>query len=171
MNLRYLSMTQLSEITGVDRRTVKSRLAEVEPYKEEGSAILYDAREAIPKIMQFEDKTKDNTWKDLQKEQLRYEKARADKVQLENDTKRGELVRIEDVTRTVGKEYAYVRAAILTLPSKVAKSVSLEEDPAVCQSILKKEVDEILNHLQADNNLNIEPEEVDEKYFPEDEES
>lgn len=169
MNLRYLNMSQLSEVTGVDRRTVKSRLEGVEPYRKNGQAVEYDAREVIPLVIGVEKADDKNIYKQLQKEQIRTERAKAEKIELEVAKTKGELVSIEDVCRTVGKEYTYVRSSILSLPVKLAKSISLENDPAVCRSMLKQEVDEILKHLQADINLDISPEENDDTYFPEDE--
>jgi DNA-binding Lrp family transcriptional regulator len=169
MNLRYMSMSQLAEATGVDRRTVKSRLAELEHVKKDGKAIIYDAHRALPLVLGMAGSSESQTDKLLKEASLRRESAAADKLEIENAKTRGELVAIEDVTRTVAKEYTYVRASILSMPSKLAKPIAMEDDPSVCMSMMKKEVDEILNHLQADVNLQIEPEEVDEKYFTDEE--
>lgn len=169
MNLRYLSMTQLSEVTGVDRRTVKNRLAELKPIKTVANAIIYDAHMALPLVLRTSDKSASQVEKQMAEEQLRFEKARADKMSLEVQKMQGEVVNIEDVARTVSKEYSYVRAAILSIPAKRAKALALEDDPAVIQSTLLEDVNEVLAHLQADANLEITPEEDDEKFFPEDE--
>lgn len=169
MSYRYLNMSQLAENTGLDRRTVKDRLEGVEPHAVEGKAIIFDSHKVNRILYGLEKVEEKNGYKLLQVEQIRSEKAKADKLELEVAQTKGELVAIEDVCRTVGKEYTYVRAAILGVPVKLAKPISLESDPAVCREMLKKEVDEILNHLQADINLEISPEESDEKFFPEDE--
>ena len=171
MSLRYMSINQMAEITGVDRRTIKSRLAELDPVKKDGRAFLYDAHKALALALGMGGTSESQTDKLLKEANLRRESAAADKLEIENAKTRGELVAIEDVARTVGKEYTYVRASILSMPAKLAKPIAMEDDPSVCMSMIKKEVDEILNHLQADVSLQIEPEEVDEKYFPpEDEE-
>ena len=171
MALPYLSISQLSVLTGKDRATVKKKLMNVKPYSEKANATLYDGREALKYLVEPIVEDEKATSKKLLEEQLRYESARAEKVEIEVARQKGELVAIEDVTRTVGKEYTYVRASILSLPAKLARPIAIEDDPAVCMSLLKKEVDEILNHLQADVSLNIEPEEVDEKYFTEEEQN
>ena len=167
MNLRYLSMSQLAEVTGVDRRTVKSRLAQVEPYKRDGKAIIYDATQALPYVMGFGEQTATSIDREIKQAELRRELASAEKIEMDNARARGELVSQEDVCRIHGKEITYVRAAILSMPSKLAKPTALEEDPNVTHSLIQQEVDEVLNHIQADTNLEIEPEEVDEKYFAE----
>lgn len=164
-------MTQLSEVTGLDRRTVKHRLAEVKPFRLEGKAIIYDAQKVLPILLGFDDYRNQDTDKSLAEEQLRYEKARADKVELEVEKLRGEVVPIEDVVRTVNKEYTYVRTTILSLPAKRAKEFALEDDPSKIQALLQDDVNEVLAHLQADTNLDIAPEEEDEAYFPPDEEA
>lgn len=170
MNLRYLSMTQLSEVTGVDRRTVKSRLADLKPIKTEARAIIYDAHMALPLVLRTGDKMSvSQIEKQMAEEQLRHEKAKADKISLEVQKMQGEVVNIEDVARTVGKEYSYVRAALLSIPSKRAKALAIEDDPAVIQSSLLEDINEVLSHMQADANLEITPEQEDEIYFPEDE--
>jgi hypothetical protein len=163
-------MSQLAEVTGIDRRTVKSRLAQIKPFRKEGKAIIYDTHQVLAILLGFDQNGSQeiDPRKALLDAELQTEQARAEKLRLEVDKMKGEVVAIDDVCRTVGKEYTYVRAALLALPNKAAKPMAMEDDPTVCQSLLKKEVDEILNHLQADVNLNIEPEEIDEAYFPED---
>lgn len=152
MDLRYLSMSQLSEVTGVDRRTVKSRLANVEPHKTEGRAIIYDSHEALPIILGFQSESPKETDRQLKEEQLRYESARADKMRLEADQMAGDVVAIDDVTRMVSKEYTYVRATLYSIPSKLATTLAREEDVAVVQAKLHSAIDEALAHLQADTN-------------------
>ena len=46
----HLSISQLSELTGRDRRTIASRLADVPHTTGEHSAMLYESTEALPLI-------------------------------------------------------------------------------------------------------------------------
>lgn len=157
----------MAEITGVDRRTIKSRLTEIDPVKKEGRASLYDTHKTLALALGMGSGTDSNIDKELKEAQLRRELAAADKIEIDNARTRGELISQEDATRIMGKELTYVRAAILSVPSKLAKPIAMEDDPNITHLMLQREVDEILNHIQADMNLQIEPEEVDEKYFPE----
>lgn len=163
MSLRYLSISQIAEITGMDRRTVKSKLAGVEPFKTHGKAILYDANEVLALKYTVADDTPENASQALAEATLKLEQARADKARLEADKMAGLLVAIEDVARAVEKEYTYVRATLYAMPSKIAKGLASEEDPAVIQKQLHTAVDEALAHLQADTNLEFTPEEENEE--------
>jgi hypothetical protein len=167
MTERYKNITHLSEITGLDRTTIRKRLDGIEPNHVKGRSPFFDCQHVLPILYQLGEKM--SIKQQLEEEQLRHERVKADKVTIDVERMRGEVVPIEDVCKAVSKEYSYVRAAILTLPSKIAKPISLEEDPAKCQMILKREVDEILAHLQVDTSQDFssENEEVveEEKYF------
>ena len=167
MSLRQLSMTQLHELTGIDRRTVKKRLDKIEPITGPRGAMLYDPVVALPLLYNGGDNPEDDA-KALLDAQLRYEEARADKMRLEADKMAGLQVAIEDVAKAVEKEYTYVRATLYAMPSKLAKGLALEEDPAVIQSQLHAAVDEALAHLKADTNLEFTPEEESEEAETED---
>ncbi len=153
MNLRYLSMSQLSEVTGLDRRTVKDRLAKQKPYKTEGKAILYEARKAIPILLGFGDPDAKDIGRQQREQELRHEKIRAEKLEIEVGRMKKELVPIEDVCKSVEQEYTYTRTSLLSIPVKCAKALSLETDPAVVQATLAEYINEALAHLQADKTL------------------
>ena len=150
MNLRYLSMTQLSEVSGYDRRTVKDRLAQLEPFKKEKNAVIYDAHLALPLLFASGKYKGKDIEKDMKEQELRYETLRADKVELELNIAKGEYVNIEDVASVVEKEYTYVRATLLSIPSRRAKALALEMDPMIIQDLLVEDIAEALNHLNAD---------------------
>ncbi len=149
MSLRYLSMKQLSEVTGVDRLTIKKRLAAVKPFRNEGKAIIYDAHEAIP-VLLTATATKNEKTDKLMDEQLRYERARADKIILEVREREGQVVDVTEVAKVVGAEYANVRARLLGIPSRCAKDLSLESNPSLVKDRLDQEVAEALEELVAD---------------------
>lgn len=148
MSLRYLSISQLSEVTGKDRRTVTKRLALVAPHTTEGRAILYDAAEAIETI--FVSDSVEGMDKKLLKAELGLEIARQAKAEIEVGKLRGELIPIGEVVRCVEKEYSFVRAQIRSLPSKLAKPLSMIADPVEVHSRLLEAVNECLAELVAD---------------------
>src|ERR1043166_8530585 len=49
-NLRLLSLNQLSEITGIGYRTLKKKLANVDPQEEDGRTLLYNSIDALQQI-------------------------------------------------------------------------------------------------------------------------
>jgi phage terminase Nu1 subunit (DNA packaging protein) len=147
VSLRYLSISQLAEVFDLDRATVRKRIAEIKPYKVESKRTLYDASE-VAKVLFNAPKTDIN--KQLLDEQLRYEQARADKMILEVEKQRGEVVAIVEVARIVGSEYTNVRTRLLSIPSRCAKDLSLETDPALVKARLDQEMNEALSELTAD---------------------
>lgn len=150
MNLRYLSMSQLSEVTGLDRRTVKDRLSKIKPYRVEGKAIQYDCRKALPILFGFDNPEKKDLSKQLQEQELKLQIAKTEILESELKTIRAEHVAIEDVCKVVEKEFNYVRSSIQSIPSKCAKALSIETEPSIIQSVLSDHINEVLSHLQAD---------------------
>lgn len=169
--MKHLSVSQLSEVTGVDRRTIKERLVSMKP-DVRGRSHLYLAREAIPMIL-FPDGVDDRKTieKKIREEELRYESARADKTQLQVEKLRGELVPIEDVAKVVEREYAAVRAAFLAIPSKVSKELATQDSEIGIKRVLEDHINEALSELSADQEVALDSdEEIQEGQEAEDEE-
>jgi phage terminase Nu1 subunit (DNA packaging protein) len=154
MSNRYLSKSQLSELTGFDRRTVRERLADLQPsIRPEGAngkGHYYDTREALPLL--YKAATSNDVSKQLNEESLRYERGRADRIEIEVAKLRGELVGIEEVAKTVEKQYTFVRSQLRSIPSKLAKPVTLAPDANVVHKLITDAIDECLTELTADIN-------------------
>lgn len=148
MSLRYLSISQLSEVTGKDRRTVSKRLSGIEPHSLKGNAQLYDSARAVELICAAESVA--GMDKQLLKAELGVEVARQAKMEIEVGKLRGELVPLGDVAKAVEKEYSFVRAQFRSIPSKLAKPLSMISDPNEVHLRLHEAVDECLAELTAD---------------------
>lgn len=159
MSSRYLSISQLSELTGKDRRTISKRLDGVKPHSANGRAQLYDAHEVL-ETLYVSDKV-EGMDKKLLRIELALEEERLTKLKLENGKTTGELATIEDVVKTVGKEYSFVRAQLRSLPSRLAKPLSMVSDPNTVHSRLKDAVEECLAELTADEQYEHERELLD----------
>lgn len=147
--MRFLSLSQMSEATGFDRRTIKERLAQLTP-KVEGRSHLYDAREALPLLYRAsQDNDKANSRR-LLEEQLRYETERADKIALQNTKLRGGVVSIEEVAGVVEGEYAAVKAALLSIPYKSAGELATMDNVIEIKKLLDGLLNEALSELSAD---------------------
>jgi len=147
--MKFMSISQLSEATGIDRRTCKDRLETLTPIIK-GRSHLYHAREAIPKIINHGLRSDDDHYKKVQQEELRHESAKADKIQLQVEKLRGELVPIEDVARVVEAEYAAVRAALLAISSKVSGELATLDSIIEIKKLLDGHINEVLAELSAD---------------------
>lgn len=146
--LRYLSINQLSKVTGKDRSTISKRLEELEPYKTDGRAKIYDAHEAIAMI--FAQEAGKGLHKKTQQVEYEIEKEKLDKIRMDNQVKQGKLLYIDDVVKTVEKEYMFIKAQIKSLPSRVSKLLSIKTDPLEVNQILMSHIDEILTELSSD---------------------
>jgi len=148
MSERYKSVNQISEMTGIDRRTIKKKIADIPIHSKAGRAELYDMFTVAPRL--FASETPESTDKKLKAEQLRYEQARADKMQIEVEQKRGQLVAIHQVAEFITRQFGNVRSRILSIPSRCAKDLSIESDPALVRERLEQETREALAELTAD---------------------
>ncbi len=145
---RYLSRSQLSDLTGKDRRTISKRLEGLEPHSTDGRADYYDAYKALP--MLYASDSARGIDKKLLEEQLRYETARADKVSLEVEKRKGELIPFEDVCALLEKEYSAVKAGLLAIPTKLALQLSTVDQPKEVKRHIEDAINEVLTELTAD---------------------
>jgi phage terminase Nu1 subunit (DNA packaging protein) len=142
---RYISKNGLHKLFGIDRRTIDQRLENLQPVSRDGRSILYDIREAVPLILKLNTTDID---KQLKEEQLRYEKARADKVELEVKKTRRELISIAEISPSNQRVFAAVRAGALAMPKKLALTLCSMTDPIEIARELEDAVNEWLGELQ-----------------------
>ena len=147
--LRYLSINQLSKLTGKDRATITKRLENVKLADDtNGRAKIYDTQEVLPLIYAAENlKGAENKIQMLTIEQ---EKEKLLKLRMENQERAGKTIPIQEVVDTVSKEYTFVRMQLKAIPSKLAKRLSMENDPLKCNEMLTSEINETCNELIAD---------------------
>jgi hypothetical protein len=112
-----LSISELSNLTGMDRRRIGRALTDLRPEKGPKGALLYESTEALPSLYLSPD---DGDTYDLTQERARLAHHQANKAALEAQELRGALIAIEQVAEVVGDEYANVRAKLLALPTKAA---------------------------------------------------
>ena len=144
--MKHISISEIAELTELDRATIRARLKDLSP-KAEGRAQTYPAREALLTVFELSlDKIK--------AEQLRYETARANRIELQNAKLQGEVVAIEDVAGVVEKEYAAVRASLLSIPSKASIELSALTSPIEIKKRLEDLINETLEELTADQASN-----------------
>ena len=98
--LREVSATQLTELTGISPRTVRSRLTEsgMKPARMDGRTTWWEPREALPVLYKISGSGTNGESLDLTTERARESKERADKLGLENAVTRGNLLPAETVS-------------------------------------------------------------------------
>jgi len=142
--MKKLTVNDISELTGFDRRTVAKRLENLEPVNAasgSGRARYFKSTDAL-RLMYAEET--------IGKEKLQQKKL-ANEVEMSTiklDQQKGELVEIDKVAEEVGNLFAVVRQNFLSVPSKAAQDLSHESDPKRIQDILFDMVNECLAELQ-----------------------
>lgn len=147
-----MSINQLMELTGKSFRTIKSRIAKLTPVSEDGRASYYETKDALEAIYQLSE---------LAKENLLLERARREKAEIEVKQLRGEVVSVAEATKTVSKEYSYLRSQFRSIPSKLAKPLSMLADPNEVHVRLSEAIDECLSELQADARFKLEQDRIE----------
>ena len=72
---------------------------------------------------------------------------------LEYDEKSREVVKVSEVARIVGADYAKVRSKLMEIPSSVAPLAVLMKTPEEIRALIEKEVAHALEELAYDGNL------------------
>lgn len=88
---------------------------------------------------------------DKDQEQARKNKAQADRAEMENDVRRGELVEFDDVLAGWEEILIRVKTRALQLPVTAAPLVAELSDPAAIMDILRDLVSEMLDELANGN--------------------
>ena len=88
-----------------------------------------------------------NGAKDLDEIKAEHEEVKMEKTRLEVARMNGELVSMEDVRRTWMGIVHTVMQGLLRLPSKVAPSLMMMENPEAIASIIEQELNGVLNEI------------------------
>jgi predicted transcriptional regulator len=140
--MKKISISEVADLADVDRATARERLKGLDSEKD-GKSITYQSRDALLAVFELNlDKIK--------AQQLRYETARANRIEIQNAKLRGELVAIEDVAEVVEAEYGAVKAALKALPYKCAGELAAINNPVEIKSRLEAMIEEILTELCAE---------------------
>jgi phage terminase Nu1 subunit (DNA packaging protein) len=113
---------------------------------------LFPNRKKNPHLFEFTEKIISNLGEtaagrtklkgDLDRNQMaaRKDAAHAEKLEMENDIRRGELVEAEEVRRAWVQIGSNIRASLMSLPSRLAKELSAMEEPREIQIKIDEEV-------------------------------
>ena len=140
------SITELSALTGMDRRRIRKALADLPADKGKKGALLYESTAALPLLYLAPG---DGDTYDLTQERARLAHHQANKADLECEQLRGNLIEIEVMADHVGEEYSNVRAKLLAIPHKAAPLLQGLSTVAM-RSHLEDFIREALEELTAD---------------------
>lgn len=92
-------------------------------------------------------RVRDSGGEDAHEQKTRLLKEQADKIEMENAARRGELLDRSDVDAAMVSAFARVRSRLLAIPSKAAPIVTQHEDPAEAEIVLRGYVSDALREL------------------------
>ena len=118
-----ISINHLAKLTGLDRRTVTKKLANVTPIRRGGTkGNFYDSEQVLRTIYLGDEGSKDPKL-DLGQERAKLAKAQTAKTELEVSVLAGKLIKVEDVQNEWSAHIVAFRSKILSIPSKVGQLV------------------------------------------------
>lgn len=150
-DLSHVTINQLSALSGSTHRTIKKRLADLEPSKEDGSGVYYDPKIALPLIYKIEDLKQNQKIPDdvlpYEIEKARLTKWQAESQKLKVLKEEGKLIEADEVRAAWGHVLSVIRSSILNLNGRIAVLVQGKDDPQEIAGIIQNVTDEILEKI------------------------
>ena len=143
-----LSISQLADLTGCARKTVKVRCEHLKPVQGERNATLYESKEALPLIYGTADE--DTGRIDLARENGLLAREKRLKTNLERQILEGRLIETEAVVLTWQAMLSALRARLLALPVEGAQVAIVSTDLQEIEERLTEIVYEALAELSND---------------------
>lgn len=137
-DLSKLSINQLQELTGCSYRTVKKRLSDegVDPIQKDGNSLFYDPKEALPIIFEVQGyhtsgfapdvvgedpgDSESTGRMDPAKENAKLAKARTEKIKIEIEVMKKNLIPADEVEREWSDLVVAFRSRILGISARYA---------------------------------------------------
>lgn len=141
-----LSFTAIAKYTDIPASTINY-------WHDRGYIIESEEMEPIVKSIiaylrkQIEDKEQKNDKNNYFAEKTRLTSAQADKIELENAVRQGELLEASECERAWSGLIGNSRARLLAIPSKLAPELAITNDPIAVESRLKSAIYEVLWEL------------------------
>lgn len=145
VELARLNQQQVAYLLGVTARTVRD-WADA-PRNIDGS---YDARAVVAWFTAKQGPATDADGERHPTQRERLAAAQAEKVEVENRVRRGELVEVEQVGVEWDDLVLAARAKLLSLPTKVAPQLVGRTDPNAIRTILRAEINAALAELASE---------------------
>jgi hypothetical protein len=124
-DLSRFSLTQLRELTGHSERTIRKRLAGLEPVATDGRTVWYTARAALERIYLGESL-------DLSRERARLARAQSETVERRNAVEAGELGEWAAFDRVTAALATSTRDKMLAIAHEIAPAVAADGSTGGC---------------------------------------
>ena len=141
---------QLAECLGVDERTL-ARWADDEqmPVERRGKRSEWraDPARVVAWLLERE-RAKDDTNAEVSAQRARLLKLQADRVEVDNRERIGQLVSVAAVKREYGPRIAGARDALLAVPDRIAARCAASSDPELVHTLIANEIKLAMSNLQ-----------------------
>jgi phage terminase Nu1 subunit (DNA packaging protein) len=147
------NLQQLAQLLQLDRRTIAEKLKMASVPFEAGTknSKLYVLDDVLAVLYKDGSQNSNNQpMSDIDKEKLKLTTAKREQAEHDLAVSRRDVIPIAEVVSVVSREYTFVRSQLRGLPSRLAKHVANQSDPAVVFKMLSEAVDEVLTELQSD---------------------
>lgn len=132
----------------MDRRTLGKRMEGLEPDGKKGKSPAWLMKNVIGKLIE----NKESEDLDPTQERARKDKEAADRLEMENQVRRNELLERDAVDAAVIGAFSRVRTKLLAVPTKAAPVVVQDMSIAEAEALLRSHMIEALQEL-ADTNV------------------
>jgi phage terminase Nu1 subunit (DNA packaging protein) len=147
-DVRFISSPELGEILGIsDIEVCRLARAGILPRipRGQGRAFLYPLVDCLKAYLKYRNSQSLRDREAYLRQKARTEKARAQKMELENALREGRQVNIEEVAREMREQHSAVRRRLLILPHRAARRIP--GDPVLIERVLSEEVTDCLTAL------------------------
>jgi hypothetical protein len=141
-DLARLNVSQLARLTGFDRRTVRQRLAGLEPVEQTGRELRYASSAALAQLYLSDSL-------DLSRERARLASEQADRIAMDNAEARGESARWEDVESFMLPIFSAVTQRIMAVPAQAAPEAHGAATIAASEAAIRAPIHDALHDLAA----------------------
>lgn len=150
-----ISINQLAQLTGKDRRTVTKALEGLEPIEKKSNKITYDIKEALQLIFTngFLLDENDNDIIDPQLEKAKLDRARRQDIELNLEVKKKNLIPSDVIETALSGLFSSIKSKILNIPTKAAQRYEPKMSQKKLEKLLKDQVKEVLQGLSEDKAL------------------
>ncbi len=135
------SISQLSDWTGFDRRTISKRLAHLEADDRGTRGKYYETDSALQTLYLGD------TSLDPAQEKARLDESRRRLADLEYSRRRGELLHESSVFGALDRAAMAFREGLLTIPGRIANTLASETDARIIENQLFNEIRDQLLHI------------------------
>jgi hypothetical protein len=126
-----LSLSDLERLTGFDRRTLRKRLAGLEPAETDGRTVRFESRLALARCYVGEEL-------DLARQRARLAREQADAQAMKNAVERGELERVEVMETFCVQILSAVAQRLDAVPAQAAPDAHGAKSIAACEGVIKR---------------------------------